>query len=121
MIPPTAENSPESARKRRPLFPKASAATPGGRPKGLVTGIREQTKDGEEPMRFTLRVLRRGDAGGKAQGDRLDAATWLADRGSGRPGQAIEHTGRDGEALTPIAPMVVAEVEDGSIGESGNP
>ena len=49
-----------------------------------------------------LRVFR-GETEGTRLRDQLEAATWLADRGFGKPIQAMEHAGKDGEALIPLA------------------
>jgi hypothetical protein len=76
---------------------------PGGRPKGLVRAIREQTDDGEHLVEFMLRVFR-GEVDDASLRHRMEAATWLADRGFGKPIQALEHSGRDGEPLIPVDP-----------------
>jgi hypothetical protein len=59
-----------------------------------------------------LRVFR-GEADGARLRDRLEAATWLADRGFGKPTQAMELSGKDGEALVPLTLIqaVVADAE----------
>jgi hypothetical protein len=78
-----------------------------------VAAIRDATKDGEELVAFVLKVFRGESIGtGKAANrprlaDRLAAATWLADRGFGRPIQAFEGTVRsepehDLTKLTPV-------------------
>jgi len=110
-----AENSSRTARlgaRGRP-FPKGTSGNPGGRPKGLVQAIREQTKDGAQLVKFMLGVFR-GEIEGTKLRDRVDAATWLADRGFGKPVQALEHGGRDGEPLIPVdlIQAVVAEADD---------
>lgn len=67
-----------------------------------------------------LRVFR-GELEGAKLKDRLDAATWLADRGFGRPMQGMEVSGKDGEALIPLDMLraVVAEAGDGDTVRGG--
>jgi hypothetical protein len=67
----------------RGFFPGQSGS-PGGRPKGLARYIRDQTRDGEEIAELMLGVLRGENAEATVR-DRMAAATWLADRGLGRP------------------------------------
>lgn len=73
-------------------FPKGVSGNPGGRPRGFVHAIREATNDGDELVQFMLSVLR-GEVAGTRLRDRVEAATWLADRGFGRPAPA-ESPGR---------------------------
>lgn len=65
----------------------------GGRPKGLAAYIRDQTGDGVEIVTLMLRVLR-GQVRGLKPHHRLEAATWLADRGWGKATQTMEFTGQ---------------------------
>jgi hypothetical protein len=83
-----AQNSGETAVsvRGRP-FLKGVSGNSGGRPRGFVQAIREATSDGGELVEFMLRVLR-GKIPGVRLRDRLEAATWLADRGFGRPAPA---------------------------------
>jgi hypothetical protein len=84
----TTQNSLETAPARpvgRP-FEKGQSGNPGGRPKGLAKRIRAETRDGEELVEVMLGVLRDASA---ARKDRMQAATWLADRGFGKPVQTI--------------------------------
>jgi hypothetical protein len=80
------QNSVESARPPRigRPFEKGVSGNPGGRPRGLVRRIREQTRDGEELVDYMLAVFRDETASTR---DRVAAGTWLADRGFGRPTQ----------------------------------
>ena len=79
------------------LFKPGNSANPGGRPKGLAELVRRETKDGAELVRFMLGVLR-----GRKQPlrYRLEAATWLADRGFGKALQQMELSGPGSEPLT---------------------
>jgi hypothetical protein len=106
-----AENSAETAAvpRGRP-FVKGQSGNPGGRPRSFAAVIRAHTRDGEELVRFMLKVFRGELADAKVK-DRVDAATWLADRGFGKPTQGLEVTGREGEALLPVA-LVQAAVVD---------
>ena len=56
---------------------------PSGRPKGFRAYIKESTDEGSELIEFVLSVFR-GEHGEDTR-QRMDAATWLADRGFGRP------------------------------------
>src|SRR5207244_5015060 len=81
-----AENSGLTARQsdRGRPFPKGVSGNPGGRPRGLAQLIREATDDGRELVDFMLRVVRGKEARARVR-DRMDAATWLADRAFGKP------------------------------------
>src|SRR5262249_19163112 len=70
----------------------------------------EQTSDGDDLVVFVVRVFRGESEGVKLQ-DRLEAATWLADRGLGKPTQGVELAGKDGEPLLSLA-LVQAVVAD---------
>ena len=91
---PETENSLVTVSDRKPWqFKPGTSPNPGGRPKSLSSLVREQTKDGQELVRFMLGVLR-----GRKQPVRLrmEAAAWLADRGFGKALQQMELTGADG-------------------------
>lgn len=73
-------------------FKKGQSGNPGGQPKGLVTAIRERTKDGATLVAFMLRVFE-GKVKRATLNHRMEAATWLSDRGFGRPQQSVHNTG----------------------------
>jgi hypothetical protein len=63
-------------------FLAGQSGNPGGRPVGLHNYIQERTANGSELTDFVLSVFRDENASNK---ERMDAATWLADRGFGKP------------------------------------
>jgi|GEM_PF-4486516 len=74
------------------------SGNPGGRPRGLADLVRRETKDGAELVEFFLAIFR-----GKRKAplrQRIEAATWLADRGFGKALQQMELSGPDSEPLT---------------------
>ena len=64
-------------------FLAGKSGNPGGRPVGFHNYIQERTSDGSELTDFVLSVFR-GENGASTK-ERMDAATWLADRGFGKP------------------------------------
>ena len=64
-------------------FLAGQSGNPGGRPVGFHNYIQERTGDGSELTDFVLSVFR-GENGASTK-ERMDAATWLADRGFGKP------------------------------------
>jgi hypothetical protein len=84
------ENSSRTAPRGpgRPFRPGESG-NPGGRPKGIAALVRDQTADGQELVVFMLAILRNPR---RPPALRMQAATWLADRGFGRPVQQLDAT-----------------------------
>src|SRR5260370_3205198 len=71
-------------------FRPGTTGNAGGRPKGLMQYVRAKTNDGRTIADFMLSVM--ADTNRKLD-QRMEAATWLADRGFGKPSQVIEHGG----------------------------
>jgi hypothetical protein len=93
------ENRREQAvRTRGGQFCKGVSGNPGGRAPSLGVYIRTRTKDGEALADFMLAVMT--DTNRKID-QRMEAATWLADRAFGKPAQVVEHAG-DPENPLPI-------------------
>ena len=63
-------------------FLAGQSGNPGGRPVGFHNYIQERTSDGSDLTDFVLSVFRDENVSNK---ERMDAATWLADRGFGKP------------------------------------
>lgn len=57
--------------------------------------VRARTQNGAKMVELMVEILNGESIAGKRPKlrDRMDAATWLSDRGFGRPVQAIEHSG----------------------------
>ena len=74
-------------------FAKGVTGNPGGRPRGLASYIRQQTSDGQKLVDFVMKVFDGEEIDGQKPGTRMrmEAATWLSDRGFGKPVQGILH------------------------------
>ena len=86
------ENSMETTRVVGKPFPKGTSGNPGGRPRGLAAYVRENTDGGEEIVELMVSVMRGDVIGGQVPRirDRMDAATWLADRAFGKAVAQVE-------------------------------
>ena len=89
-------------------FPKGVSGNPGGRPKGLAKRIRAETRDGEELVEVMLGVLRDKTA---SRRDTMQAATWLADRGFGKPVQTLRAETEPEPFRSPFEGMDVKALE----------
>ncbi|MDP6422653.1 MAG: hypothetical protein FI707_12150 [SAR202 cluster bacterium] len=88
----TAENSTGTTKVVGRPFPKGVTGNPGGRPKGLASIIRDRTFDGQELVDFYTSVFRGEKIDGvkPALKHRMEAGTWLSDRGFGKPVQSVQ-------------------------------
>ena len=75
-------HNPPQNRDETGRFLAGQSGNPGGRPVGFHSYIQERTSDGSELTDFVLSVFRSDNASSK---ERMYAATWLADRGFGKP------------------------------------
>ena len=77
-------------------FLKGVSGNPGGRPRGLAAYVRESTGNGQEMVDLMTSIMRGETIDGIAPRirDRMDAASWLADRAFGKPTTQIEATSR---------------------------
>src|SRR5437879_13129750 len=78
-------------------FGPGTTGNAGGRPKGLMQYVRAKTNDGRTIADFMLSVM--ADTNRKLD-QRMEAATWLADRGFGKPSQVSEQGGDPGSPVT---------------------
>ena len=88
-------------------FLPGHSGNPGGRPKGLAALVREQTKDGLDPIAFLLLVLEGKVKGVKIE-HRMAAAKELLDRGFGKPSQQYEHNS-DGSNIPTSFTLIIGE------------
>ena len=79
---PTQTNPPQN-RDLTGRFIAGESGNPSGRPKGFRSHIKGSTDEGTELIEFVLSVFRGEHDEDTRQ--RMDAATWLADRGFGKP------------------------------------
>ena len=77
----------------RPFLP-GQTGNAGGRPKSLANYIRETTDGGREMVDLMVQVMRGEIVNGKTPKikDQIYAASWLSDRGFGKPVAQIEAT-----------------------------
>ncbi len=82
------QNNPPHNRDETGRFLAGQSGNPGGRPVGFHNYIQERTGDGSELTDFVLSVFR--GENGASNKEHMDAATWLADRGFGKPAPVRE-------------------------------
>lgn len=83
----------------------------GGRPTGLSEQARLATHGGVDIIAFYLHVARGDKIDGKQPNldQRMQAYNWLADRGWGRPVQAINHGGNIGLTIEQVSTLLTQQ------------
>jgi hypothetical protein len=104
------QNKVYSASRLRGLrpFKPGQSGNPSGRPRGLGRYIRARTDDGERLADFVLGIFEDTKQDIKL---RLEAASWLADRGIGKPVATLEMSGPDGTPI-PMKSYAVVSPDD---------
>ena len=93
-------------------FPPGVSGNPGGRPKGLARRVRELVgDDGQRLAEVFLAVL---DDPASSVRERMEAATWLADRGWGRPTTVVSGEGDAPLQIVVRSMLAAAQIEVGA-------
>ena len=105
----TPQNRDETGR-----FIAGQSGNPGGRPLGFREQIKEITAEGSELVEVVHSVLIDANASNK---ERMDAATWLADRGWGKPPpenitKQLTYSNPIDEMLMSIRPQSMFSIEN---------
>lgn len=88
-------------------FKKGNRANPGGRPKADKTVIDLARKHTREAIAGLLAIAREGES----EASRVAAWREILDRAWGKPRQAVEHSGPEGEQLPSAIPVYLVKPE----------